>query len=125
MSGYPKSMQGSLRLVEKTRPGRVGKALPEMTADEKDKVLQDWHPDFKSNQKRALKIGPSKGMLMPHEVADNLEAHTIIKPGDIDLSNLDYDVDVLIIGAGGAGLSAAFLARKMVSPRRRFSWSRS
>ncbi len=112
MSGYPESMQESLRLVEKTRPDRVGKALPEMTADEKDKILQDWHPDFKSDQKRALKIGPSKGMLVPHEVADNLEAHTIIKPGDIDLSNIDYDVDVLIIGAGGAGLSAAFLAQE-------------
>lgn len=112
MSGYPEAMQDSLRLVEKTRPGRVGKALPEMTADEKDKVLQDWHPDFKSDQKRALKIGPSKGMLMPHEVADNLEAHTIIKPGDIDLSNIDYDVDVLIIGAGGTGLSAALLAQE-------------
>ncbi|MCW3990574.1 MAG: FAD-binding protein [Candidatus Bathyarchaeota archaeon] len=112
MSGYPESMQESLRLVEKTRPNRVGKALPEMTADEKEKILQDWHPDFKSDQKRALKIGPSKGMLVPHEVADNLEAHTIIKPGDIDLSNIDYDVDVLIIGAGGAGLSAAFLAQE-------------
>jgi len=105
-------MQESLRLVEKTRPGRVGKALPEMTADEKDKVLRDWHPDFKSDQKRALKIGPCKGMLMPHEVADNLEAHTIIKSEDIDLSNIDYDVDVLIIGAGGTGLSAALLTQE-------------
>jgi len=112
MSGYPESMQESLRLVEKTRPGRVGKALPEMTADEKDKVLRDWHPDFKSDQKRALKIGPCKGMLMPHEVADNLEAHTIIKSEDIDLSNIDYDVDVLIIGAGGTGLSAALLTQE-------------
>lgn len=112
MSGYPESMQESLRLVEKSRPGRVGKALREMTADEKDKILQDWHPDFKSDQKRALTIGPSKGMMMPHEVVDNLEAHTIIKPGDIDLSNIDYDVDILIIGAGGAGLSAALLAQE-------------
>ena len=119
MSGYPESMQESLRLVEKTRPDRVGKALPEMTADEKDKVLQDWHPDFKSDQKRALKIGPSKGMLVPHEVADNLEAHTIIKPEDIDLSSIDYDVDVLIIGAGGAGLSVAFLAQENGIPKQK------
>jgi succinate dehydrogenase/fumarate reductase flavoprotein subunit len=116
MSGYPDYMQESLKLVEKTRPARVGKALPEMTADEKDKVLQDWHPDFKTDQKRALKIGPSKGMLMPHEVADNLEAHPIILPDDIDLSTIDYDVDILIIGAGGAGLSAALIAQESGVP---------
>jgi len=58
MSGYPESMQESLRLLEKTRSGRVGKALPEMTADEKDKVLQDWHPDFKSDQKRGESHAP-------------------------------------------------------------------
>jgi len=112
MSGYPDYMQESLDLVKKSRLDRVGKALPEMTADEKEQVLREWHPDFKEEEKRALTIGPSKGMMMPHEVADNLEAHTIIKPGDVDLSNIDYDVDMLIIGAGGAGLSAALIAQE-------------
>jgi succinate dehydrogenase / fumarate reductase flavoprotein subunit len=112
MSGYPDYMQDSLELVKNTRPSRIGRALPEMTADEKTKILRDWHPDFKMDQKRELKIGPSKGMLMPHEVADTLEAHPIITPDQIDLDDIVYDVDILIIGAGGAGLSAALLAHE-------------
>jgi len=110
VSGYPEYMQGLLKLVENTRPDRVGKALRAMTADEKEQILRDWHPDYKMDQKRKLKIGSSAGELMPHEVVNNLEAHPIISPGDIDLSNVTYDVDVLVIGAGGAGLSASLTA---------------
>ena len=112
MSGYPEYMQDSLRLVEKTRPERVGKSFRAMIADEKTQILNDFHPDFKLDQKRKLRIGTSAGELMPHEVADILEAHPIIKPGDIDLSDIAYDVDVLVIGAGGAGLSAALIAQE-------------
>jgi len=110
MSGYPDSMQESMRLVEETRAGRIGKSFPSMTAEEKEKILVDWHPDYRMDQKRRLKIGPSKGELMPLEVANALEAHPAIKPSDIDLSSISYDVDVLVIGAGGAGLAAALLA---------------
>ena len=109
-SGYPEYMQDSLKKVVATRPGRVGKSFPSMTADEKDAILRDYHPDWRMDQKRELKVGPEKGALMPHEVVDILEAHSIIKPEDIDLESIDYDVDVLVIGAGGAGLSAAILA---------------
>lgn len=109
-SGYPEYMQDSLKKVVATRPGRVGKSFPSMTADEKDAILRDYHPDWRMDQKRELKVGPDKGALMPHEVVDILEAHSIIKPEDIDLESIDYDVDILVIGAGGAGLSAAILA---------------
>jgi succinate dehydrogenase / fumarate reductase flavoprotein subunit len=112
MSGYPEYMQESLKLVDKTRPERVGKSFRAMTADEKTKILNDYHPDFKLDEKRKLRIGTSAGELMPHEVADILEAHPIINPGDIDLTDITYNVDVLIIGAGGAGLSAALLAQE-------------
>ncbi|NIS13846.1 MAG: succinate dehydrogenase/fumarate reductase flavoprotein subunit, partial [Thermoplasmata archaeon] len=70
-----------------------------MTAEEKEEILRDWHPDFKMDQKRELRIGPSAGELMPHEVADILEAHPVIKSSDVDLSDIAYDLDVLVIGA--------------------------
>ena len=116
-SGYPEYMAESLAKVVATRPGRVGKRFEPMTAEERQKVLEDFHPDWKMDQKRKLKLGHNKGELMPHEMIDQLEAHSIINPKDIDLSKIDYDVDVLIIGAGGAGLSAAIKAHDSgVSP---------
>lgn len=39
-----------------------------------------------------------------------LEANSRIKPSDVDLEDVKYDVDVLIIGGGGAGASAAIEA---------------
>ena len=110
MSGYPEYMQESLRLVEKTRPDRVGKIHPSMTAEEKEQILRDWHPDYKEESKRPLKMGSSKGKIVPNEVADILEAYPIITPHILDLTDVDYDVAILIIGGGGAGLSAAITA---------------
>ncbi len=112
MSGYPDYMQESLREVEQTRSSRVGASFKAMTAEEKENILRDFHPDWKQEEKRSLRIGPNAGDPMPHAVADILEAHTLFKPGDIDLDNITYDVDVLIVGAGGAGLSAAILANE-------------
>jgi succinate dehydrogenase / fumarate reductase flavoprotein subunit len=111
-SGYPKYMQESLKKVKETREKRIGKRFPPMTAEERQKVLEEYHPDWKMDQKRALKIGHNKGLMMPHEVADQIEAHSIVDPSIIDLNRIDYDVDILIIGAGGAGLSAAIIAHE-------------
>ena len=47
---------------------------------------------------------------MPKELAALLQANSRIQPDQIDLSHVDYDVDVLIIGGGGAGASAAIEA---------------
>ena len=110
MSGYPEYMQESIRLVEQKRPERIGVHYTPMAPEERQAILREWHPDFKMDQKRELRVGPSAGELMPHEVADILEAHPAIKPGEIDLSDIAFDLDVLVIGAGGAGLSAALLA---------------
>ncbi len=112
MSGYPEYMQESLKKVADSRAARFGKDFIPMTPEQRQEILEKFHPDWKPAGKRTLAIGPSNGMIIPHEVADILEAHPIVKPKEIDLSKVDYDVDVLIIGAGGAGMSAGILAHE-------------
>lgn len=109
---YPESMQKSLGLVEKTRPKRVGKAMERIGLEEKSQILQKFHPDYKKEAKRALIIGPNHGDIVPNEVADLLESNPLIQPNDIDLSKIDFDVDILVIGGGGAGMVAALWAHQ-------------
>ncbi len=112
VTGYQDYMQESLKKVAATRELRFGKDFIPMTAEQRQQILEKFHPDWRPSMKRPLAIGPSKGMLIPNEVADILESHPRIRSKDIDLSSVDYDVDVLIIGGGGAGLSAGLLANE-------------
>lgn len=115
---YPEYMMESIKMVEKTRPKRVeiaktGKPVVEpMTLKEREEILDKFHPDYKSDARRPLLIGPNKGENFTTKVAELLESHSRINPDDIDLSNIDYDVDVLIIGGGGGGAMAAIWAQK-------------
>jgi succinate dehydrogenase / fumarate reductase flavoprotein subunit len=59
-----------------------------------------------------LRVGSAKGLRTPHELADLLEAHSLLREVDLDLEQIDFDTDVLIIGGGGAGSAAALLARE-------------
>ncbi|HHO57346.1 MAG TPA: FAD-binding protein, partial [Thermoplasmatales archaeon] len=107
---YPKEFEKSIKKVEATREERM-KGLPErMSAKEREEILQKWHPDYKPEAKRKLKIGASKGSFVPVEVADLIEAYPLEDPKEIDMSKPDYSVDVLIIGGGGAGTAAALHA---------------
>ncbi|MCD6472068.1 FAD-binding protein [Candidatus Aerophobetes bacterium] len=103
-------MRESIKLVERTRPKRIGKLPPQMTPEEREKVLNRYHPDYTPGGKREIKIGPNKGDIAPNEVVDLLEAYPVIEPEEIDLSKVDYEPDILIIGGGLAGTSAALLA---------------
>lgn len=110
IGGYPEYMRESIKLVEKTRPQRIGKLPPQMTSEEKEKVLNLCHPDYAPGGKRPISIGQNKGDIAPNEVVDLLEAYPLIEPEEIDLSKVDYEPDILIIGGGLAGTSAALLA---------------
>jgi len=115
---YPEYMMESLKMVEKTRPKRVeiaktGKPVVEpLTLDERDEILNKFHPDYKPDARRPVRIGPNKDESLTTKVSIILESHSRINPDDIDLSQIDYDVDVLIIGGGGGGAMAAIWAEK-------------
>ncbi len=114
---YPEELKRLIKVVESTRVERVERKkkndeVPFLSLDERGEMLQN-HPDVKEEGRREVKIGPSKGYRIAHEMADVLEARSRVNPADIDLSKIEFETDLLIIGGGGAGTSAAIMAQEM------------
>ena len=107
---YAKEFQQSLAAVEAARAANIAYEPKRMTAQEKEDLLAAYHPDYKKSEFSTLKIGPNKGEQVPHELCEMLQANSRITANEVDLSQVKYDVDVLIIGGGGAGASAAIEA---------------
>lgn len=107
---YTAEIKKLIEKVEATRPERLGKPYPRMTPEEKDDVLQKYHPDYRENGFYYLSTGVNKGAKVPLELGQLLEANSRIRDVKLDLNKIDYDVDVLIIGGGGAASSAALEA---------------
>ena len=81
-----------------------------MTAEEKDTLLATFHPDYKQEEFTVLSAGVNKGDKVPTQLAELLQGKSRISAADVNLTAPDYDTDVLIIGGGGAGASAAIEA---------------
>ena len=113
---YPEYMNPSLKKVAQTRKNRFelaksGKPVfPPMSAEEREDVLTKFHPDYRADSKRKIRIGVNKGDVFTTEVAEMLESHSRINPEIFDLSKPDYETDILIVGGGGAGCAAALIA---------------
>ncbi len=114
---YPDYMLESIKKVEATRPARLDLArrmgkqvFPAMSAQEREAVLSQFHPDYKSDSRRVVRVGVNKGEKLTTEIANLLESYSRIRPADFDLTKIDYDTDVLIVGAGSAGMAAALIA---------------
>ena len=107
---YTNEMMESIRRVEAAREQNLALEPRRMTAEEKDLLLRTYHPDYKEGEFAVLQVGPNKGEKVPTELAALLQGHSRIAPGQVDLEHPAYDVDVLIIGGGGAGASAAIEA---------------
>ena len=101
---YPEQLKQLIKAVEKTRPERVekkknGEEIPFMSLDERKQIL-NHHPDINEESRREIRIGPSKGYAIPHELVDLLEARATIDPAAIDLTKPDLETDLLVIGGG-------------------------
>ena len=105
-----KALQESIKKVEAARAENVKLNPRRMTAEEKDILLKTFHPDYRDNQFTTLHIGANKGEKVPLELCALLEGQSRLAGRDIDLTKPDYEADVLIIGGGGAGCSAAIEA---------------
>ena len=70
---YTQDMLDSIKRLEETRPNRIGKEFPRLTPDEKAKLLQDYHPDYKKGTTTKLRVGYNKGETTVNELAEMLE----------------------------------------------------
>ncbi len=109
---YPSDIIESIKKVEANREHNTAFEPARMTAEQKETLLATYHPDYREDQFQQLVLGPNKGEKVPHELAEMLQAHSRIKASDVDLKKPAYDVDVLVIGGGGAGSSAAIEAKR-------------
>ena len=117
MSGYTPELKELIKRVETTRAQRVEKAkkgehFPALTMRQREEWLRKYHPDYKEEGRRAVRVGPNRGEVFPEEVSSLLESRSRIDPGRFDLSRVDYETDVLVIGGGGAGTASALTAQE-------------
>ena len=71
---YPENMMESIKKVEATRKERMSTEPRRLTADEKDALLKEFHPDYNPNAFAEIKVGPNKGQKAPIELAEVLHS---------------------------------------------------
>jgi succinate dehydrogenase/fumarate reductase flavoprotein subunit len=114
---YTSELKELIKRVEATRPARIekkkkGEEFPLLSLSEREERLRKYHPDFKEGSRREIRVGPNKGYAISPEIVDLLEARSRINPDLIDLAKIAYETDVLILGGGGAGTTAALTAQE-------------
>ena len=107
---YTPEMLASMKKVEAARAANIAYEPRRLSAEEKEALLREYHPDYRPEGFATIQVGPNKGEKAPLELNALIEAHSRVSGLEIDLDRIDYDVDVLVIGGGGAGSSAAIEA---------------
>lgn len=100
-----------LGVIEVSRKHRMAQAVPLLRDQEKEALLAAYHPDYKKEAYRPIRFGPNAGAETVHELARLLEADSPLVAKPANLSRADYEVDVLVLGGGGSGATAALAAK--------------
>ena len=74
-------------------------------------LLKNFHPDYRQETMTRLQVGPNKGEICHSQLADILQADARIDASDLAGAHIE-ETDVLVIGGGGAGCTAALTASK-------------
>jgi len=110
---YTPKMRQSIEKVAATRKERMKQSFVKLKPEEKKALLENFHPDYKPGTTRKLLVGPSKGNPIVNELGDLVESYSRLNPEKVDLSKINIETDVLIIGGGGAGTAAALAANEL------------
>jgi succinate dehydrogenase/fumarate reductase flavoprotein subunit len=109
---YTPEMRESINRVEATREQRRDETYPRLEHEEAQAVLRRFHPDYIEEGMRKIRIGRNQGDRTPLELAAVLEAPPAITSEMVNLDRVDLETEVLVVGGGGAGASAALLANQ-------------
>ncbi len=96
--------------VGETRSSRLDETPPKLSQAEKDALVQQYHPDYIKEAYGTIRVGMNKGEQTVHRVVSLLEGESPLASESIRLE-AKQQVDVLIIGGGGAGSMAALAAK--------------
>ena len=102
-------LDASKSAVAASRDRRLQETRGLIAADEKEALVHRYHPDYKTDAYRTIRIGPNAGEPTVHELADLLEAGSPVDARDA--TAWQYQTDVLVVGGGGAGAAAALTAQ--------------
>lgn len=108
--GYPDTLRASIKILEETRKERAKQNIPLLSLEQKGELLSHFHPDYRQGAHREIRVGVNRGDKAVGELVDLLEAKSLVEPARMDLNYIYLSVDVLVIGGGGGGLTAALFS---------------
>ena len=97
-------------VVHNSRDARRQQTLPKLSPADRDTLIKKFHPDYREAAYRPLAVGPNEGDLTVRELATVLEGDSVVS--DALPLTPDHEVDVLVVGGGGAGCAAALHAHE-------------